>query len=131
MSEITSVDSNFKIESKIQEKEIKFYDAKTEPFKIYGLYYELGQFRRLPLQTSKKVSDAVVELHTHTAGGRVRFKTDSAYVAIYAKMPYIGKMPHFAISGSAGFDLYAVEDDEERYIKTFVPPFDIDRKSVV
>ena len=37
------------------------------------------------------------------------------------KMDMVGKMSHFALTGSIGFDLYA----DNYYAKTFVPPFDI------
>ena len=60
-------------------------------------------------------------LHANTAGGRVRFVTDSSYIAIQAKMDGLGKMPHFAFTGSIGFDMYA----DNFYIKTFAPSVDI------
>lgn len=124
MSNISLIDSNFKVESNIKESDIRFYDVKQAPFEIYGVFYESGKFRRLPEGIAKTVSAGVYSLHAHTAGGRVRFKTDSSYIAIHVKMPGIGKMPHFALTGSAGFDLY-VCDGDERYVKTFVPPFNI------
>lgn len=124
MSNISLVDSNFKIESHIKETDIQFYDVNQPPFKIYGVFHDSGKFRRLPENIAKSVSNGVYALHANTAGGRVRFKTDSPYVAIHSKMHGIGKMPHFALTGSAGFDLYVLED-VERYFKTFVPPFDI------
>lgn len=49
-------------------------------------------------------------------------KIDSNYVAIHANMYGLGKMPHFAFTGSIGFDLYVGND----FVKTFVPPFDIE-----
>ncbi len=119
--DISSVDKNFKVESKLNKKDIAFYNARFEPFTIYGVFYKNGKFRRMDEDVAKSVSDWVHYLHTNTAGGRVRFKTDSKYVAIYTKMSNIGKMPHFALTGSAGFDLYI----NERYYKSFVPPFDI------
>ena len=124
MSDISLVDSNFRIESHIKETDIRFYDVNQPPFKIYGVFHDSGKFRRLPANIAKAVSGGVYALHANTAGGRVRFKTDSPYVAIHAKMHGIGKMPHFALTGSAGFDLYVLEN-VERYFKTFVPPFDI------
>jgi lysophospholipase L1-like esterase len=75
----------------------------------------------LPEDVAKRVSEGVYRLHANTAGGRVRFKTDSPYVAINVKMGSIGKMPHFAITGSAGFDLYT----DNSYFATFVPLFDM------
>lgn len=125
MSNLSLIDSNFKVVSHINESDIRFYDANKPPFKIYGVFYENGKFRRIPESIARTVSDGVYDLHAHTAGGRIRFKTDSRYVAINVKMPNIGKMPHFALSGSAGFDLY-ICDESTRYFKTFVPPFDIE-----
>ncbi len=124
MSDISLIDSNFKIDSHINENGIKFYDVNQPPFRICGVFYESGKFRRLPEDIAKTVNTGVYDLHANTAGGRVRFKTDSPYVAIHTKMPGIGKMPHFALTGSAGFDLY-ICDESERYFKTFVPPFNI------
>jgi len=123
MSDFSSIDSNFKIETTIGKDDIKFYDVRNAPFEIHGVYYDEGKFRRMPENIASTVSDAVHKLHANTAGGRIRFRTDSPYVAIYAKMPTICRMPHFALTGSAGFDLYA-GSEEYRYIKTFVPPYD-------
>ena len=123
MKDISDIDANFKIKSSIQKENIKFYSIKNAPFKIYGVFWENGQFRRMPQAVADTVSEGVASLNTHTAGGRVRFKTDSPYVVIHAEMKNIGKMPHFAITGSAGFDLYIREDGKERYEGSFVPPF--------
>ena len=121
MKNIAEVDKNFKVETNIDKPDIKFYNAESEPFEIYGIFKENGKFRRLPEDIAKAVSDGVHYLHACTAGGRVRFKTDSPYIAISAKMPTCGKMPHFAFTGSAGFDLYVSDE----YADTFRPPIDI------
>ena len=119
--DIANIDKNFKIETKINKKDIKFFDVKDEPFTVYGVLYENGKFRRMPESVAKSVSEGVHWLHSNTAGGRVKFKTDSKYVAIHTKMSHIGKMPHFALTGSSGFDLYI----SEKYRASFVPPFDL------
>ncbi len=121
MKTVADVDGNFKIRTEIQKDDIQFFDVKKEPFSIYGVFFENGKFRRMPEEVAKTVNDGVYFLHSNTAGGRVKFITDSPYVAIFAKTPYVGKMPHLALTGSVGFDLY-IEDD---YFKTFIPPFDI------
>lgn len=121
MADFSLIDSNFKVETNLNVGDIRFYNVLNAPFHIYGVFYENGKFRRLPENVAKTVSNGVFRLHTHTSGGRVRFKTDSPYVAIHAKMSDIGKMPHFALTGSAGFDLYA----NNEYISTFVVPFNI------
>jgi len=120
MFDISKVDSNFTVETEIAKEDIKFYGIDNPPFKIYGVFRENGKYRRMPEAVAKSVSSGVYALHTQTAGGRVRFVTDSSYVAIHAVMDGLGKMSHFALTGSMGFDLYA----DNVYVKTFVPPFD-------
>ena len=119
--DISKIDKNFKVETKLNKRDIAFYDVKNEPFSVYGVFYENGKFRRMKEDVAKSVSDGVYWLHSNTAGGRVKFKTDSRYVAIHTKMSHIGKMPHFALTGSSGFDLYV----SEKYYASFVPPFEI------
>ena len=126
MQRLEEIDENFKVETKLQKDNIKFYSARREPFSIHGLTYENGKFRRMPESIAKGVSEWVGYLHSNTAGGRVRFKTNSSYVAISAKMENIGKMDHFAITGSAGFDMYVNKDGTEKFETTFRPPFDFD-----
>ena len=125
MSQIERIDTNFRVETNIDKADIKFYDVNTQPFKIYGVFYENGKFRRMPESVAKQVSNGVYSLHTNTSGGRIRFKTNSPYVAISANLENIGRMPHFALSGSAGFDLYEKKGGE-KYLGTFIPPYDMD-----
>lgn len=122
MSDISKIDSNFAVKTKIDKEDIKFYNIDESPFKVYGVFKENGKYRRMPETVAKSVSEGVYVLHTNTAGGRVRFVTDTPYIAIYAKMDGLGKMSHFALTGSIGFDLYV----DNYYVKTFVPPFDIE-----
>ncbi|MBQ6893934.1 MAG: hypothetical protein IJN40_00390 [Clostridia bacterium] len=122
MSDISKIDKNFEVKTNITKEDIKFYNVEEAPFKIYGVFRENGKYRRMPESVAKSVSEGVYALHSNTAGGRVRFVTDSAYVAIHAVMDGIGKMPHFPLTGSAGFDLYA----DNRYVKTYAPPFNIE-----
>lgn len=122
MFDVSKVDKNFIVETKIEKHDIRFYDIDGAPFKIYGVFRENGKYRRIPENIAKSVSEGVYNLHTNTAGGRIRFITDSPYVAIHSRMDGIGKMPHFPLTGSAGFDLYA----DNQYVKTIVPPFNIE-----
>lgn len=122
MADISKVDKNFEVKTNIEKDDIKFYNIDEKPFKIYGIFKENGKFRRMPENIAKKVSEGVYILHTNTAGGRVRFATDSSYVAIHALIDCPGKMSHFPLTGSVGFDLYV----GDVYKKTFTPPFDIE-----
>ena len=122
LKNISLIDSNFKVQTNINKDDIKFYDINQPPFEIHGVFYDNGKYRRMPESIAKTVNGGVLALHTNTAGGRVRFKTDSSYIAIYAKMENVGKMPHFALTGSAGFDIYV----GDKHSGTFIPPFDIE-----
>ena len=120
MSDISKIDKNFKVDTNIDMPDMRFYNARIEPFEINGIFYEDGKFRRLPESVAKTVSEGVLSLHANTAGGRLRFRTDSPYIAISAKMPMVGKMSHFALCGSSGFDLYV----DGTHVRSYVPPFD-------
>lgn len=119
--DIAEIDKNFKVSSNIDKDDIKFYNIDEKPFKIYGIHREGERYCRMTENVAKDISEGVYALHCNTAGGRVRFITDSGYVAIHAEMDGLGKMPHFAFCGSIGFDLYVGND----YKKTFIPPIAI------
>ena len=125
MKSIQEIDANFKVNKTIGKSDVRFYDVLEAPFRVYGVFYQDGKFRRLPQAVAEAVSEGVRELHAHTAGGRVRFHTNSTYVAIHADMPCISKMSHFPLTGSGGFDLYVNVNGEEHYVRTFVPPFNV------
>lgn len=123
MPNISRIDRNFEVKTKLKLDNAVFYDALEEPFSLYGVFYENGMYRRMPEAVAKTVSTGVESLHVHTAGGRLKFRTNSRYVAIKAVMPDLGKMPHFALTGSVGFDLYTGRKEE--YYASFIPPFGI------
>lgn len=120
---LDEIDRNFHIERTVKEPDMLWRDAKEEPFAIYGLYDYKNQpeYKRMPGDTANRVSEGVSILHRHTAGGRVRFATDSEAIAIHTVMPYMNHMPHIALTGSAGFDLYV--DDPASGVSRFWRPF--------
>ncbi len=86
MQDITKIDKNFLVDTSIDKDDAKFYNVEEAPFRIYGVFKENGKFRRIPESVAEKIRGGVYSLHTDTAGGRVRFKTDSQYIAIHAEM---------------------------------------------
>ena len=121
--DISKIDNNFSVPRSVSSKtDICFYNADSAPFKIYGVFRENGMYRRMPEDVAKKVSEGVYYLHSNTAGGRVRFKTDSPYIAIRCELSGIGRMSHFTLAGAGGFDIYA----DNVYVNTYVPPYDIE-----
>lgn len=120
MADVTTFDSRLRVDD-ISKEGLSFYDVKYAPFSVHGVMYEDDRFRRMPRKVAVTVSEAVAYLNDNTAGGRVRFVTDSDTVAINCELCAVGKMPHFALTGSVGFDVYA----DGRYAGTLIPPFDV------
>lgn len=119
MTNIAEIDKNFDIPVTVNKTDVCFYSALSSRFSLHGLLYENQHFRRIPEAFSQPVSNNVHNLSRNTAGGRLRFRTNSSCVIIHAKMRHIGKMSHFALCGSAGFDLYV----NNEYHASFLPPF--------
>ncbi len=115
---IEELDKNFKL-TEIDRTDVKLYDVREAPFTLYGHEEKESDtlFRRMPSDKAAAVNDGVKWLHTNTAGIRVRFMTDSPFVAIRATCPCPCLMPHMTAIGDNGFDLY--EDD--RFTGSFQP----------
>ncbi len=111
LTEIQKIDKNMIFETSIKDEGVTFYDVRKPPFDLYGLCEtESGRFHRIPVDVAKATNSGVEGLNFHTAGGRVRFKTDSPYIGIRVEMVSFHLMPHMAPTGSSGFDLYVDED---------------------
>ena len=125
MKSITAIDPNFALPENGLPQGLKFYSIAENPLLLFGLLQQNGCLRRMPEEVAARVSEGVHELHFHTAGGRVRFCTDSTRVAIAARMNHVYKMPHFAFSGSAGFDLYQRIQGQQFFLGAAIPPLDM------
>lgn len=95
-------------------EDIAWYDVKNAPFSIFGVYHDGHQFRRIPQDVADATNEGVSSLCRCTAGGRVRFATNSPYIAIAAKFCRYNPHPHMAACGQSGFDL-AYEESEGYY----------------
>ncbi len=118
---MADIDSNFRTETDQAEHGLVFRSVLDTPFSLHGVFYEDGAFHRMPHAVARAISPRLEALHFHTAGGRVRFVTDSTTVAVRVTYGDLGKMPHFALTGSIGLDLYA----DGAYHASFIPPFAI------
>jgi len=124
MKRIEDIDKNFKVETNLNLPDIKFYDAESEPFKIYGLIREGDCFKRLPGEIASGANEGVQVLSTHSAGGRLRFKTTSPYVAISVETIERHMSVNMCLIGCCGFDMYVKTGDTEIYSDSFAPPAD-------
>ena len=128
MSGIGQIDKNLMVSGTVQKEDLVYRNVRSRPFAVYGLLpdCEGAPFCRIPRDLAEKINPGVLRLYARTAGGRVRFQTDSSCVAIRAKMPQKCLMPHMPFLGSSGFDLYATEKGNSVYKGSFVPPIDRD-----
>ncbi len=112
--------------TQLELSDVRFREVREKPFDIYGLYepHSEGVFRRLPADVAEATSPAVKSLSVHTAGGRVRFCTDSPYIAVHAIMPVMAHMPHFPYTGSTSFDVYVWEGSRYYFYAGFRPGID-------
>ncbi len=100
------------------------YDIKDEPFEIFGLCdpkMENG-YIRVPSDIAKSVNEGIYNLAKHTAGGRVRFSTDSTKIVLKVTLDGCQPMGHMSPVGIYGFDMYASSDGIEEFGGIFAPP---------
>jgi len=119
-------DSNFKVETNLDLKNVRFYNCLNEHFDLYGVFYDEKResFLRMPFESAQAVSKDVCGLNFYTSGGRIRFKTDSEYVAIKTIQHKFYKTSHIANTGTIGFDIVENKNGNYIYSGTFVPPND-------
>lgn len=116
MSKTVKINENAEFETELKTDGLRFYDAKDKPFKAYGVYHDGEKFRRMPQSLGDTLGGWHVILSRNTAGGRIRFKTNSKRFAIHYEGDMC-QMPHMAYTASCGFDIYF----GTRYAGTFVP----------
>ena len=108
----------------LSETDYRVFNVRCAPIRIHGLYHpeEEGVFRRMPQEVADKVSTKVSVLCQNPAGGRIRFRTDSSFVAIkvtYENRPYVSRVAAaLSVGGRFFFDLYA----DSRFVAPFFPP---------
>ncbi|MBQ1966169.1 MAG: SGNH/GDSL hydrolase family protein [Clostridia bacterium] len=122
---IEDIDKNLSVNTDITEPDLVWLDAKNSPFSLHGVFYDAKQkqYVRMPQDVADSISKNIGILSKNTAGGRIRFRTDSSFIAIRAVMKPSPMMPHFTLAGQSGFDLYRKNAaGKEIYYKTFLPP---------
>lgn len=122
--DIAKLDRNFAPE-KVDGVEVVYRNAFEKPFVLEGFpWYSketMGKnLYRLPRTiTPQDISSGVWHLANHTAGGVVRFRTNSRCVTIRANIlnqnPKMGHMPE---TGSSGFDIFR---NRNEHVKTVNP----------
>ncbi|MBQ9116810.1 MAG: hypothetical protein IJY04_07275 [Clostridia bacterium] len=127
MESYINIDKNMLVSSSIGDVDVVWRDVRKAPFELHGFCEAEGlpYFHRVPAEVAKATSEGVDKLSRESAGGRVRFSTDSPYIAIRAKFLAVGRSPHLTLISSAGFDLYMDGEFGSRFVKEFRMPYDM------
>lgn len=93
-------------------------DPLSEPYRVSGFGWRPTEWplRRLPY--GRTVRAEVDDLANHTAGGQIRFISDSPVVAIKGRLSGLRQLDHMAATGECGFDCYVAERGAVSYHAT-------------
>ncbi len=93
-----------------------YLDVRKEPFRLCGFS---EPFRRLPVDVAEATSERVAVLAGVSAGGRVRFKTDSDFIVVHGDHYYSENGNLMPYAATSGFDIYFTENGKQRYKGVF------------
>jgi len=99
---------------------LTWHSPKTAPFRLAGFAWfdRDGVYRRLPLHPAHSIRTEVSDLANCTAGGQVRFQTDSTRLYVRTVLRGAGSMWHMPATGQCGFDCYIGAPGRQRYLGT-------------
>jgi hypothetical protein len=99
---------------------LQWHCPKKTPFQLAGFaWFDSDQaYRRMPVEPIEKLPAAVDQLAGATAGGQIRFRTDSTQVAVRVKLSGAANMVHMPATGQCGFDVYLGEPGKQVYYFT-------------
>lgn len=124
--DVSKIDKNFAVDTNINKSDIVYRDAREDCFKLYGLIAPDNEnkndcYVRVPQDVAKATNERTYLNNRFTAGGRLRFKTNSSYIAIHSELNYKNNfIAHIPASGSNNFDLYEKIDGKETFVKAFL-----------
>lgn len=118
--DFTKIDKNMKVETNINREGLTFYDVDEAPFRIHGVFRDGNQYVRMPQAVADTVNKSISWLTGHTSGGRIRFVTDSPYIAVKIQISGESNFSFFSKTGIMGCDIYS----GKQYYGTIIPPLD-------
>ncbi len=105
---------------------IVWFDAQEEPFGLVGFEWikQDSVYIRLPVNPKMEIRTGIRELANMTAGGQIRFKTDSRRVLVKVELMNKSGMYHMPATGQSGFDIYMEDEGIQRFLATSRFPHD-------
>ncbi len=133
MREIT--DKNMQYQENLGADDIEWHNYTEDIFRFYGISGNEDATGVISTRIPKKLAQEKgfpVYQCAMSAGGRIRFSTNSPYVAIRVKLGYFETPSIVTVQSAKGFDLYELtEDGKESYIGAFRPPQEDGREAYV
>lgn len=122
---LEKIDKNFVVKSEIEKDDICWFDATKPPFDLYGFYKAETEatLKRMPTEVAERISLGVHNRSFNSAGGRVRFTTDSPYLAIKIEYGSLQKSPTFSLAGMNGCDIYTYKNGEFKFFCLVSPDY--------
>ena len=120
---IDKIDTNLAAEQ-VEEDGLVYRNVLNAPFSVHGLMAPTEDapfFHRIPRALAEQVNPGVAHLYRNSAGGRVRFRTDSSRIAVRVKVLEFSSNAKFSLMFTAGMDLYL----DGQFKKILPPPVDL------
>lgn len=121
MKRLSDVDLNFAKQS--ENRKMVYADAIDHPDLICGLLIQEGCLIRLEDSVACRMNQQVASLRNTTAGGRLRFYTDSSSVSLRVTLGEVFSSSNLSNLAAAGFDVYERQMDTWEFCGC-VPPND-------
>lgn len=120
MTKLAQLDKNFAVRADTDG--LCYRDISCYPELYYGLFWDAETgFYRIPAEDATAVNKQVAELASCTAGGRLRFVTNSKRIALQVQLQHIFGSANMAYIGTAGFDLYEKVEEKWLFRCSFAP----------
>ena len=113
------IDENMVVKVSESDNGINYYDVRENPFSLHGVWYDTDAFYRIPRDVARSVSKNIHQMCDMTAGGRVRFSTDSSKIYLKAAFRNAEEVVSMNSISVKGFDLYC----DGVFAKAFHPPY--------
>lgn len=113
------IDENFKTQN-INEPDVEWREISEHVFDIYGVYYSKKdeEYLRFSKEYALSFNDYVYYHANRTVGGRVKFTSNSPFVAVKVVAKYLDVVD--SVNGSMGVSLYT----DNYFSKSICPNFD-------
>ncbi|WP_052476050.1 SGNH/GDSL hydrolase family protein [Cohnella kolymensis] len=104
----------------VEKSEVFWHSPMNEPFHIAGFPWleKDGVYRRMPVKPKHPLPPAVDDLANCTAGGQIRFQTNSSRLSVKVRLTGTADMNHMPATGQCGFDCYIGASGEQKYYNT-------------